>query len=137
MQYSVICEADIIDDQFGVLSPFNLTKDTKDITDEELNDIAINIANELRMGTRGKTYITMYVCQQDNLINYSKIRCEDSTRKKGKSNGYRCIVLVDGKSHTGFILHIYRHGKGADNITHKEQNALKKLVEQYTKERYN
>lgn len=49
-----------------------------------------------------------------------KIRVLDVARDAGKSNGYRCIVLVDYVNNAVFLLHLYRHGHGeSDNITLK------------------
>ena len=66
MQYSVIYEPDVIDEQFGYLSPFRLSKDVKYISDDVLKYIAQNIADELKMGARGKTFVKIYVCQQNS-----------------------------------------------------------------------
>ena len=136
MDYNVVNDAQTIDEQFGSLSPFNLKKDIKEISDEQLTEIAENIANELKYGPHGDTYNITYKSTENNKVNYSKIRCEDNARKKGKSSGYRCIVLVDNESYYGFILHIYRHSHGEDkNISKRDKNALKKLVETYVKEK--
>ena len=55
-------------------------------------------------------------------------------RDAGKSNGYRCIMLVDTLNRHAFLLHIYRHGHGEDkNIDKKSENQLKKLVDEYSK----
>ena len=61
-----------------------------------------------------------------------KIRIEDVQRDAGKSNGYRCIVLVDMMNRHAFLLHLYRHSHGErDNISSREENKLKKLVNDY------
>ncbi len=136
MDYNVVNDADTIDGQFGSLSPFNLKKDIKDISDIQLKDIADDVANDLKYGPHGDTYNILYTSKENSQINFSKVRCEDHERKRGKSNGYRCIVLVDNESHYGFILHIYRHGHGENkNISTSDKNALKKLVETYVKDK--
>jgi len=40
MKYSVVYDADIIDEQFHDLSPFNLKNDVKDINEWQLTEIA-------------------------------------------------------------------------------------------------
>ena len=133
MKYSIVCDAEIIDEQFHGLSPFNLKNDVKNINEAQLNHIAENIANELVYGPHGKTNVVIYKSKVSFKVNYSKIRCEDNVKKKGKSGGFRCIVLVDNIIHYGIILHIYSHSE-TDDISKKEENCLKKLVEAYVKE---
>ena len=49
-----------------------------------------------------------------------------------KSNGYRCIVLVDYVHSSAFLLHIYRHAHGeAENISRSDRNQLDGLVDEY------
>lgn len=49
--YSVVTDVKVINDQFGSLSPFNLEKDIKNISESELTNISKNIA----MANRGDT----------------------------------------------------------------------------------
>ena len=137
MEYSVIYDAPSIDECFGSLSPYNLSKDTKEISEQELESIAKNVTDELRYGPRFPGYVNIYICKKDKDINYSKVRCGDKTRKKGKSGGYRCVVFVDNKLHIGYLLHIYRHSGGEDNISKKDKNKLEKLVEHYAQDKIN
>ena len=136
MRYSVVVDPEVVDEVLNGLSPFNLSNDIKNIKKEvhrfSLEDIAEEVANEIMCGPHGKTYCIIYVCKQDHNINYSKIRTDDFERKKGKSNGYRVIVLIDHNSKYAFILHIYRHGTGPDNLSNKERNALEQVVEEYS-----
>ncbi|MDE6504881.1 MAG: type II toxin-antitoxin system RelE/ParE family toxin [Clostridia bacterium] len=133
MKYSIVCDTEVIDEQFHDLSPFNLKNDVKNINENQLTDIAENIANELVYGPHGKTNVVLYESKVNFKVNYSKIRCADRLKKKGKSDGFRCIVLVDNVIHYGFILHIYPKNE-TENITKKEENGLKILVETYVKE---
>ena len=56
----------------------------------------------------------------------------DVARLSGKSHGYRCIALFDTDKKFVFLLHVYRHGHGEDqNISKKERNMLRNLVDQY------
>ena len=132
--YSVVTDVKVINDQFGSLSPFNLEKDIKNISESELTNISKNIANELRIGPHGNTYTSNYKSKIYIKIGYVKIRCEDKARNNGKSGGYRCIVLVDESINYGFLLHIYRHSHGENSdITKSAKNQLKILVEEYAK----
>ena len=47
------------------------------------------------------------------------------------------MVLVDNKLHIGYLLHIYRHSGGEDNISKKDKNKLEKLVEHYAQDKIN
>ena len=135
MRYSVVMDPEIIDEVLNGLSPFNLGNDIKvikkDVPQFKLEAIAEEIANEIMIGPHNPIYVILYICKSDKNINYSKIRTGDSERKKGRSNGYRAIVLIDHNRRSAFLLHIYRHGRGADNLTKKEKNAVEKTVEEY------
>ena len=128
--YKVSCDADAIDAAF-VDSPFNLKRDTKGFQEEEINRIEKDVADELAYGPHGETYVERYYSKISRLITYSKVRVEDKKRDRGKSGGYRCVVLVDNKNQIGYILHIYRHGHGEDNIHRKEEKVIGKIVDEY------
>lgn len=114
-------------------SPFNLKKDIKDISLQELDAIAEEIANELIQGYNHKPVIIEYITQPRDAA-WAKIRTMDIKRGAGKSNGYRCILLLDLINEHAFLLHIYRHGHGEDkNISKKEKSHLKALVDEYSK----
>lgn len=136
VEYSVSIDLRETQNQFGQFSPYNVLKDVKEhkISQSMLEYIAENIADELRRGWERPACEAIY-WGEFRTANYSKIRVEDRERKGGKSNGYRCIVLVDKINNFAFILHIYRHGHGeADNISAKDKNKLKALVDEYIQE---
>lgn len=131
--YKVLIDVPKLYEIFKEDSPFNILKDVKDleITEDELEILGKNIADELIIGPHSKTYVILH-WDDKHLVNYSKIRCQIESSNKGKSSGYRCIVLVDNKEHIAYLLHIYTH-KEKDNISNKENNQLHKLVEEYIK----
>lgn len=111
---------------------FNLKKDTKNIDEEELAKIAIAIAHEIENGIERPPVTAAIYWGKKRKAAYAKIRVMNEERDAGKSNGYRCIVLVDCVNNSAFLLHIYMHGKGADNeLDMKAKNRLKKLVDEY------
>lgn len=111
---------------------YNLKKDTKNISEEELADIAVEIANEIENGIDRPPTTTAIYWAKERKGAYAKIRVTDIKRNTGKSGGYRCIVLVDYVNNAAFLLHIYRHDKGVDNeLTHRAKNKLKDLVDEY------
>ncbi len=131
-KYTVYYDPDVIDEEFDK-SPFSLRKDIRHINEDEINSIVEEIANELYIGIdRPPNTILKYINKKRSVA-YVKIKVLDIKRGAGKSNGYRCIVLVDIDNNRAFLLHLYRHGHGEDrNISKKEENELKKLVEEYT-----
>ena len=114
------------------LSPYNLKRDIKTIDRTELDRIAEEIGNEVRNGINRPPATTALYWAINRKAAYEKIRVLDVARDAGKSNGYRCIVLVDYVNNAVFLLHLYRHGHGeSDNISRKDQNTLRSLVDEY------
>lgn len=114
------------------LSPYNLKKDIKAIDKAELDRIAEEIGNEVHNGIERPPVTTALYWAINRKAAYAKIRVLDVVRDAGKSNGYRCIVLVDYINNAAFLLHLYRHGHGeSDNISLKDRNTLKSLVDEY------
>ena len=116
-------------------SPFSLKRDLKQLQNEEIDKIAEELANELHRGIPRPPTVASGFVTQDRRVAWVKVRIDDLGRKKGKSNGYRCISLVDLYHRHAFILHIYRHGRGEDkDISDAAQNQLKDMVKQYSDE---
>lgn len=114
------------------LSPYNLKKDLKDIEEDELNSIMVNVANELCCGPHRPPVSSMMYWGKERKAAYGKIRVVDIKNDSGKSGGYRCVVLVDMMNYRGFILHIYKHGKKRDDdIGRDERKKLSRLVDEY------
>lgn len=129
--YRVLIDIPKLQEAFGEVSPFNISKDVKNlgITEEILKLLGKSIADELERGPHYKTYVVLF-WDKDHVVNYSKIRCTNEYLKKGKSSGYRCIVLVDNNDNIAYLLHIYSH-KEKDNISNNDKRQLRKLVEEY------
>lgn len=115
------------------ISPFSLKKDLKQLEENEMDSMAEELANELHKGTNRPPAVAPGFITSDRRVAWVKVRIDDFGRKKGKSNGYRCISLVDLYNKHAFVLHVYRHGRGEDkNISKAAQNALKDMVKQYS-----
>jgi len=132
LEYNVHYDPDEMD-ELNDLSPFNLKKDLKNISENERQLIAEEIANELIKGIhRPPNTIVRYWARLRNAA-WVKIKTMDVGRDTGKSNGYRCVILADTINNHAFLLHVYRHGHGEDmDIDRKSENKLKKLVEEYS-----
>ena len=126
----VYCEAEKTADLWKKTN-YNLKNDLKDIDEDELNEIAVEIGNEIENGLDRPTATAIYWGNKRR-ANYAKIRIIDEKRDTGKSGGYRCIVLVDYVNDAAFLLHIYRHSQGRDNeLTARDKVKLRKLVDEY------
>lgn len=113
-------------------SPFNLKKDLKNLSAELVQRIAEEIAHTLHYDIDRPPSLVARFIEKERKAAWVKIRIEDVQRDAGKSNGYRCIVLVDMMNRHAFLLHLYRHSHGErDNISSREENKLKKLVNDY------
>lgn len=119
-------------EQLDEMSPFNLKKDLKGIEKSEIYRIAEEIGNGIYNGVDRPPVFTVLYWGNSRKAASVKIRVLDVARNAGKSNGYRCIVLVDYINNCAFLLHVYRHGHGeSENISQVKQNKLKKLVDDY------
>ena len=113
-------------------TPYNLKKDLKNIDEQTRQEIAEELANEIYLGLdRPPTAVSLHWGRKRQAT-CAKIRVVDVRRDAGKSNGYRCIVLVDYVHSSAFLLHIYRHAHGeAENISRSDRNQLDGLVDEY------
>lgn len=136
VSYSVVADMAFIDAAFGAVSPFRLKSDARKhrLTQEMLNVIAIDIAEEMKGGFEQATCKAMH-WSPNHKGNYAKIRAIKTEQNFGKSKGYRCIVLCDMVKKEGYLLHIFEHAD-KDNLSPKEKAALKKLVDEYIEELY-
>lgn len=130
-KYFVYCDPDALEELCS-RTPYNLKKDLKNIDETTLAKIAEDVANEVYYGIQRPPTIVSLRWSKKRQTACAKIRVVDVARDAGKSNGYRCIVLVDFVNHCIFLLHVYRHGHGEEeNIDKKSQNMLDKLVDEY------
>lgn len=114
-------------------TPFNLKKDLKGMSENLILDIGVEIANELHYSIDRPPNLVARYFGKDRKAAWVKIKVVDVQRDAGKSNGYRCITLVDTINRHAFLLHLYRHGHGEDkNISRSEEKTLNKLVDEYT-----
>lgn len=112
-------------------TPYNLKKDLKNIDEQTRQEIAEELANEIYLGWTVHRLRSPFWGRKRQAT-CAKIRVVDVRRDAGKSNGYRCIVLVDYVHSSAFLLHIYRHAHGeAENISRSDRNQLDGLVDEY------
>ena len=113
-------------------SPYNLKKEIKDISKDELHRIAEEIGHALRQGLDRPKLTPVLHWDSLHRVGWAKIRVVDIMNDAGKSSGYRCLVLADTKNKHAFLLHIYKHGSPKDdNIDRSTKNKLNHLVDEY------
>ena len=96
-------------------TPYNLKKDLKNIDEQTRQEIAEELANEIYLGLdRPPTAVSLHWGRKRQAT-CAKIRVVDVRRDAGKSNGYRCIVLVDYVHSSAFLLR--RTSVGATGIS--------------------
>ena len=134
IKYSVVSDFRTVQEQFKDLSPYNIIKECKDLSIEEkdYDQIANEIADELANGSGRPANTDLYITS-NRKASFAKIKIVDINTNNGKSKGFRCIVLNDKENKIGYLLHIYKHAQGIDNISDKEKNCLRKLTEEYVK----
>ncbi len=132
--YEVVYDAEVIDSELST-KYFSLKRDLKQykIGEQQLIQLANDIADELKSGFISKSKTIIYNCF--NTVLCIKMRCKDHKIDKGKSSGYRVIILLDKQSSYAFILNIYKHKKRKDNLTEHEKQELKILANKYYKVR--
>lgn len=63
-----------------------------------------------------------------------KYRMKDVNSNKGKSAGWRIIALVDEINQIFYLLDLYKHSNGKENLRDDEFSKLKLLCDEYAKE---
>ena len=145
MQYNnlkFIIDADIIEKIFSTFnskSPFNLKKSIKSMLKEynnlDYSDFYVRLALDLE-----KAYKTIknsnYLYRSKNNFNIVilKYRMKDVNSNKGKSAGWRIIALVDEINQIFYLLDLYKHSNGKENLSNDEISKLKLLCDEYAKE---
>ncbi len=110
---------------FGTASPFNLKNELRGIEQKDQEYIISTIADQLVLPAKPPARC---IITRNKNIYIIKIRCQNPGNNKGKSGGYRVVVLVDENLSIGIILSIINKSNSAD-LTMKEKNILKKLVQ--------
>ena len=132
----IVADEDVIDQTFRSISPFNLKNDFKthfgrDYTQEKkslIQDLSLSI-NE-PTGNSVKRMALGHLEIENKMIYVVQVRMADQVSKKGKSGGFRCIVLLDKLINVGYLLHIFPKNK-VDKIDEQERKKLNTLLVKY------
>ncbi len=128
--YYVILDPEVNIEVFGSDTPFNLKKDIKNLQKETVERIVGEIGASLEQKLKVSV---LYESRVNNLtVSCIKMRIIDDNNNKGKSSGFRCIVIVDEIRKWCIVLHIFKKSDKL-NISNDENNKLKKLFNKYVK----
>jgi len=131
---SIIVDFDTIEQAIGKLSPFNLRRDCKSVSSKELKEICEELSDTIYKGNKPPTCTCLHRSRNNGRnICALKIRVSDPKSKKGKSGGYRCVILMDEEKQTGILLTLFRKVDRQD-LTQIEKKNVCKLVEIYAKQ---
>lgn len=121
---------------FSHKSPFNLYKSIKSIKkelnikeDSKLFEYLVLELNSVYKDIRQKDYI--YHNNKCYKIAIIKFRMQDDKNNRGKSSGWRVIALIDDVNSIFYLLDLYKHSKGKDNLTIIENRMLKEMCDEY------
>ena len=142
MQQSIthfIIDAEEIDNIFNSFthkSPFNLKKSIKVIMKEynysDYNDFYAHLFLEIQTAykdVKPKNYI--YHNGKYYKIAILKYRMQDISSNSGKSKGWRIVALVDEENNLFFLLDLYKHSNGKDDLTPDENKKVRLLCDEY------
>ena len=134
-----IVEPDKLDNIFKDFlhkSPFNLKKSIrimmKDYNFIDENNFYYNLTLELNSAykeVKPKDYI--YHNGKCYKIAILKFRMQDASSNSGKSKGWRVISLVDEKNDLFFLLNLYKHSQGKDDLTPIENRKIRLFCDEY------
>jgi len=122
-------------EDFEHKSPFNLYKCFKEISKEyKMNgkELYYFLSLEIKTAYENlKTNDYFYRSKIHYKIAIIKYRMKDDTSNHGKSKGWRIIALIDEINGLFYLLEMYKHSKGKDNLTNDEKNKIKLFCDEY------
>lgn len=136
---SFIVDPDILDKIFIAFenkSPFNLKKSIKNI----MNEYSINDVKEFYVYLSLELNVAYSNAKQSNYIYHNKkyfkiaiikLRMKDRNNNSGKSKGWRIIALVDDENNIFYLLDLYSHSQGKDNLSYNEEKKIRLLCDEY------
>ncbi len=117
-------------------SPFNLKKSIKAMMKDYLSiselDFYIYLTMEIKSAykeAKQKNYI--YHNGKYYKIAIIKFRMIDENSNSGKSKGWRVIGLVDELNNLFFLLDLYKHSLGKDDLTPNENKKVRLFCDEY------
>ena len=128
-KYEVFIDAKAIQALFEGYSPFNLVKDFKN----DLKESPEWLGKEIEAAFIQQSYAVLLeetVYKLNSKFQLIKLRVKDPSSNKGKSGGYRCIVLIDWYSKFVIPVHLY-FKPSEEKLTEIQNNLLNDLLKGY------
>lgn len=97
--YTVIHDAALIDEQFGMISPFNLKSDIKSLHESELAHLGKQIAITLNSTPGSKAYV-IYIEASSTRVSHilkSDVRIRSKTKESLVDIGASCLWILKTK----------------------------------------
>lgn len=128
-------EIDNIFKDFKQGNPFTLKNNLKKVQKKYLFDdqeLYSTLAQELQVAYKNiKRNDIIYESKKNIKIAILKFRMPGLDSKTSKRDGFRIVSLIDKENDMFYLLDIYSHSQGKDNLTDTEKNKVKKLCEEY------
>lgn len=130
----IVLDYDELTEAFpGYIFPFNLKSRMKNIRKEcGIKHVTDEIVSEF-IRDPSLSSITVLTDKANENARVYKMRISRGDNK-GKSNGYRVILLLITAVGTAFVLDITDHKKGEDDLTDKQKEFCNKICEDIDKE---
>lgn len=124
-------------DTFVHKNPFSLKKEYKNFKKEyaALDDVMFLglLSLEIQAAYKNaKQSNYIYHNKNQHKIAIIKFRIRDVKSHSGKSNGWRAIALVDEINNIFYLLSLYKHSNGKDNLTSQEKREVRDLCDEYS-----
>lgn len=122
--------------EFTHRNPFSYKKEYKDykknfrsMSDNEFEGLLSNELQAAYKNAKPGDYI--YHNDKKFKVAILKFRKKDDISNSGKSGGWRLIALVDEINKVLYLLSIYKHSKGKNDLTPEENKKVRLLCDEY------
>lgn len=129
-------DVDEVFEDFQHKSPFNLESCIKNYRKKhKINDESQFFAMLSQEIESAYKHIKKSDYIYHNMVFYNvvivKFRMGDKNENKGTSDGHRVVALVDEINKIFYLLYLYKHSEGKDDLTPSEKTELKQLCDEY------
>lgn len=114
-------------------NPFSLKSSIKKIQKKyNVEDFYIILGRELQVAYKNIKRNDIFYESKNNIkIAILKFRMAGLDSRTSKRDGYRIVSLIDRVNNIFYLLDIYSHSQGKDNLTDSEKNKVRKLCDEY------
>ncbi|MCF7930631.1 MAG: hypothetical protein K9L02_03865 [Acholeplasmataceae bacterium] len=137
----IYVDQDIINNLFeksGVQCPFNIKRDVKEHLKNKEKPYIDELSAIIEKRVFKKPLFTCRKGDYNGKISIQKIEIKNPANKKGKSRGFRFVVLIDYSTDESVLLTIFAKGKNCPNtkdngsdLDDDTMNKLKRVFDNY------